>query len=412
MADIIPFRAVRPAPDKVHLVATRSYVSYSRPNLKRKLAENPFSFIHVINPEYSMGLRPVKGQERFKLVKKKYQEFVNKGILVQESQPVYYIYRQIQPGNSFTGIICGVSIDDYLNGTIKIHEQTITRRERLFKQYLDICNFNAEPVLLTYPDDGLIDAVVDQVTSTRPVYDFSTTDLIRHQLWTIVSEKDIQAISERFATKNSIYIADGHPRSASSSLLGQERRRCNPAHTGSEMYNYLMACMIPESQLSIYDFNRVVKDLNGLSENDFLERLTVDFDITPQSGIFQPERLHEISMYLNGKWFALRLKYEPVDVRNAGHLDAHILSEKILFPHLNIRDLKTDARIEFVSGKVGMDGLELYARKKKMALAFGLFPVTTMQLKAVADAGEIMPPKTTWIEPKLRSGLTILSFDH
>jgi len=414
MAKIIPFKAIRPAADKVHLVATRSYVSYSQINLSRKLAENPYSFIHVINPEYSMNIKPVKGVSRFPLVREKYLDFVQQGILQQDATPAFYVYRQIQPNDSFTGIICGISNDDYLNGTIKVHEQTLTRREKLFKQYLDVCNFNAEPVLLTYRDDSLIEEIISETMAQNPpVYDFSTTDKMRHQMWLIDNPTAIAAISQQFSHKNSIYIADGHHRSASSSLLGKDRKKKNRQHNGNELYNYLMAYLVPESQLTIYDFNRVVKDLNGHSADDFLRLLQADFTITPCDEIYQPERLHNFSLYLNKRWYSLQLKtLPPKDCTPVESLDAQILSDKVLSKLLNIRDLKTDSRIEFVSGKAGMTGLKTYADKKKMAAAFGLFPVTTAQLKAIADANEIMPPKTTWIEPKLRSGLTIFSFDE
>jgi len=414
MAKIIPFKAIRPAADKVHLVATRSYVSYSQMNLSRKLAENPYSFIHVINPEFSMNIKPVKGVSRFPLVREKYLDFVQQGILQQDATPAFYIYRQIQPNDSFTGIICGISNDDYLNGTIKVHEQTLTRREKLFKQYLDVCNFNAEPVLLTYRDDSLIEEIINgTMAQNPPVYDFSTTDKMRHQMWLIDNPTAIEAITQQFSHKNSIYIADGHHRSASSSLLGKDRKKKNRQHTGNELYNYLMAYLVPESQLTIYDFNRVVKDLNGHSAEDFLRLLQADFTITPCDEIYQPERLHNFSLYLNKRWYSLQLKITPPkDCTPVESLDAQILSDKVLSKILNIRDLKTDSRIEFVSGKAGMTGLKTYADKKKMAAAFGLFPVTTAQLKAIADANEIMPPKTTWIEPKLRSGLTIFSFDE
>ncbi len=412
MARIIPFKAVRPSPDKVHLVATRSYVSYSPSALKRKLAENPFSFIHVINPEYSLKHRPLKGKARFKLVRQNYIRFIDEGILQQEEKPAFYLYRQIQPNGNFVGLISGISIEDYENGTIKAHEQTLTRRERLFKEYLDVCNFNAEPVLLTYPDDDQVEKVINGRLSDQPIYDFTTTDGLRHQLWTIQDEKSIRQITARFATMKSIYIADGHHRSASSSLLGSARRKINPHHTGQEMYNYLMACMIPESQLKIYDYNRVVEDLNGHSEESFLELLRENFIIERTLSPAPPTQLHRFSMYLNEKWYSLELRTEPVSTSPVDTLDARILSELVLQKHLGIEDPKTDPRIQFVSGKVGMDGLQFYADKKKMKLAFGLFPVATDQLKAVADADQIMPPKTTWIEPKLRSGLTIFSFDE
>lgn len=411
MADIIPFRAIRPARDKAHLVATRSYVSYSPNNLRRKLAENPYSFVHVINPEYSMHLRPIRGAQRFPLVREKYLEFLDEGILQRDKNPAFYLYRQIQPHDSFVGIIGGISVEDYDNGTIKKHEATLTRREELFKHYLDVCNFNAEPVLLTYPDDSELESLIEQVEETMPEFDFSTTDKIRHQLWVIEDPETLAVIHSRFEPMKHIYIADGHHRSASSSLLSKGRRDANTGHTGEEMYNYLMACMIPESQLSIYDYNRVIKDLNGHTPDEFKSWLEKDFDISPLPSAAAPDGLHAFSMYLDGKWYSLRLKALPDSDSPVDHLDAQILYERVLRPYLEILDPKTDARIAFVSGKEGMTGLQQFADKKKMKLAFGLHPVSTAQLKEVSDAEQIMPPKTTWIEPKLRSGLTIFSFD-
>lgn len=411
MARVIPFKAVRPTPDKVHLVATRSYVSYTRATLRRRLAENPFSFIHVIKPEFSSNIRPTRGKKNHKLVRAKYLEFLDEGVLKKDDQPAFYLYRQIQPHDSFVGIIAGISVDDYDSGVIKIHEETLTKRERIFKDYLDVCNFNAEPVLLTYPDDRCLEDLIEKTRQKRPLNDFSTADRIRHQLWAITEPELIDTIAKRFAPMQSLYIADGHHRSASSSLLCAERRRNNPAHTGNEMYNYIMACLIPQSQLTIYDYNRVIKHIGDLSEDEFLDLLRADFTVKRVNEAPRPAARHEFAMFLSGEWYQLQLKNAPTDDSPVANLDAQILYEKVMRKHLHIYDPKTDARVEFVSGKIGMDGLELYATKKKMMLAFGLYPVTTEQLAAVADAEQIMPPKTTWIEPKLRSGLTIFSFD-
>lgn len=412
MARIIPFKAIRPPRDKAHLVPTRSYVTYTPDAMKRKLAENPFSFMHVINPEYGINQQQTSGENRFEYVNARYLQFLENGILVQDQKPAFYVYRQLQPRENFTGIIAGVSIDDYLNGTIRIHEQTITHREKLFKDYLDACNFNAEPVLLTYSDNVNVEAIIQQTVATQPVYDFSTTDYIRHQLWLVTDAEAVASLISQFKDIDKVYIADGHHRSASSSLLGMERRAKNPNHTGHEMYNYLMACLIPESQLRIFDYNRVLAGINEFTPGEFLELLAVDFEIIPQKTPTAPTRPHQFTMFLHDKWYTLNVKKQPVSDGPVEQLDTQILSEQILQKHLQIFDLTPDSKIEFVSGKVGIDGLKIYADKKEMALGFALYPVTTEQLKAVADANEIMPPKTTWIEPKLRSGLTILSFDE
>ncbi len=412
MARIIPFQGIRPTRDKVHLVASRSVDNYGKTDLHEKLRSNPFSFLHVINPDFKDGKRSRPGSpERLRKVKAQYEAFQNEGIFVQDEKPCYYVYRQYKQGNTYTGIIACTSIDDYLNGTIKIHEQTLTDRESKLKEYLEICDFNAEPVLFCYPDDAAIDAVIATKTNERAEYDFTTTDRVRHSFWVIDGKKDTTTIRQAFEAMPAVYIADGHHRSASSTLLGQSRREKNQNYSGNEPWNFYLGVFFPETQLRIYDFNRVVKDLNGLDAPQFLEKLRASFEIQDHGKtIFTPQHIHQFGLYLEGNWFELRLKKELIhDDEPVGSLDAFLLTKHVLDPILGIVDLKTDKRIGFVSGIKGPEELMNQVDHWKFQAAFSLFPVSMKQLKYIADTNSIMPPKTTWVEPKMRSGLVMFS---
>lgn len=415
MAKVIPFKAIRPVGDKVHLVASRSVDGYNSSDLRDKLAGNPFTFLHVINPDFEDGNRTKPGSpERLKKVKKRFKSFVNEGVLNQDQIPCYYLYRQIKDGNEFLGIIACSSIDDYMKGIIKIHEQTITQREEKLKEYLEVCEFNAEPVLFCYPNDAVIDDISFGYTKQRGDYDFSTTDRVRHTLWIIQDEKQVSEIKERFEKIPFIYIADGHHRSASSTLLGKERRANNHHYTGSEAYNYYLGVFFPESQLKIYDYNRAVKDLNNLSLIELLEKLNAHFTVTKINlPDFKPNQKHEISMYVDNTWYSLKVKdncYNPNHPIDS--LDAAILTKYILSPILDIHDLKTDKRIGFIPGIKGSKELKKQVDEGKFKIAFGLYPVTMDHLKWIADTNNIMPPKSTWVEPKMRSGLVIYSLEE
>jgi uncharacterized protein (DUF1015 family) len=415
MATIIPFCGIRPSTDKVHLVASRAVDGYSPVDLKEKLRSNPYTFLHVINPDFADGQRTKPGsKERLEKVKARYLQFHEENIFIQDRKPCYYIYRQQKNGSVSTGLIGCSSIDDYFSGVIKVHEQTLTEREEKLKQYLEVCDFNAEPVLFSYPNDVVIDKLTEEITNSRPEYDFTTTDKVRHTLWLVDDQKKVSLIEERFRNIPSIYIADGHHRSASSALLGKSRREKNPNHTGKEPYNYYLGVFFPETQLKIFDFNRVVKDLNGLNDVSFLERLKDSFEVEKQgTAIYKPRKKHEFSMYLDGNWYALKPKAGIVhDKEPVGSLDAYILTEHLLSPILNIHDLKTDKRIGFVSGIKGAEELKNQVDNWKAKVAFGLYPVSMEQLKLIADTHNIMPPKTTWVEPKMRSGLVIYSLSE
>ena len=414
MAKVIPFKAIRPQTDKVHLVASRSVDGYNTSEIKDKLAANPYSFLHVINPDFEDGIKTKPGsKERLFKVKARFKQFVNEQIFLREESPSYYLYRQIKNGDEFIGIIACTSIDDYMNGVIKIHEQTLTSREEKLKEYLDICEFNAEPVLFCYPNDITIDQISANVAMQRPDYDFTTTDRVRHSVWVISSQENVNLIAERFSKIPNIYIADGHHRSASSTLLGKSRRDSVKTFTGDEAFNYYLGVFFSESQLKIYDYNRVVKDLNGLSANELIDQLSSNFIISGINDLdFKPTEKHEFSMYVDGKWYSLKIKnahfnsQDPID-----SLDAAILTNYILSPIFDIHDLKTDKRIAFIPGIKGSKELKKQVDEGKASVAFGLYPVTMEHLKWIADTNNIMPPKSTWVEPKMRSGLIVYSLE-
>ena len=381
----------------VHLVASRSYVTYNKRQLDAKLFTNPYTFVHVINPEWGQQVRSKPNSpERFAKIREKFDEFISMRIFMKDEQSCFYLYRQQTTTNTFTGIIGCASAEDYFNGTIKKHEQTLARREEIFKKYLKICRINAEPVLLSYPDDNSIENITDDYLKERPEYDFTTTDRVRHQLWVIENTKDIQKIQSAFAGISSFYIADGHHRCASSALLGKELK-------GNES-SYILCLFMPENQLKIWEHNRLVKDLNGLNAIEFVKKLEKIFNVEERNNAFKPASPGALSMYLSGKWFELKVTQKEKTS------DSELLTEKILQPILGIKDLRTDKRIAFIGGNEGAEGIQNKVDSGKYKVGFGLFPIALTQLKNVADSGQTLPPKSTWVEPKLRSALTIYEF--
>ena len=411
MAKIIPFKAIRPTRDKAYLVSSMPAYIYPKHLLEAKLESNPYTFLHVINPEFRADNKTQPNSvERFEKVKERFDEFNDAGIFMQDEKASFYIYRQITPTNTYVGLISGISVDDYLNGNIKIHEHTLTQREETFKLYLDVCQFNAEPVLLTYKDNPTVDAVINKYLTTRSEYEFCTTHHIKQDLWLVNDENDIAALVEAFKNIDKIYIADGHHRSASSVLYAQSKRAENPNYHPDAPFNFFLSYLIPESKLNIIEYNRTVSSLNEHTPESFLAEVAKIFDIEEKNTDYVPTKRHNFSMYLAGKWYSLTAKkgtYDENDI--VGNLDARILTTNILTPILGITDLKTDNRIEFMEGTKGAIGLREKVDSEEAIVAFGLYPVAIEQLKAVADANNIMPPKSTWIEPKMRSGLTIYS---
>ncbi len=412
MAKVKPFKAFRTSRDKVHLVASRSYISYSRKGLSQKLDENPYTFLHILNPEYKVRKTTAPNSAaRFKMVAKKFNEFIDHQYLVQDEKPSFYLYRQIKDGHPYLGIIGCASIDDYFNKVIKKHEATIALREKMFSNYLKATEINAEPVCFTYANNSTIDKISQKKILERPEYDFTTTNRVRHSFWLIDETNLVQSIAEAFEKVDSIYIADGHHRSASSALMGKELRDQNPNHTGDELYNQFMGIFIPESELQIFEFNRLVKDIGNLSTNEFIKAISKAFEVVHVGAKhFVPRKLHEIGMYIDGSWYCLIPKEGLFDLSDpVASLDVSILTNHILSPILGISDLRTDTRISFMGGQSGIETLMNEVDTFKARVAFSHFPVSMEQLKVIADADCIMPPKSTYIEPKLRSGLTVFS---
>ena len=410
MSKIIPFKAVRPTRDKAYLVSSRPSYSYKKKHLESKLEGNPYTFLHVINPEFREDDSTEPNTiERFEKVRDKYDEFKTLGYFTQDEVPAIYIYRQITPSNTYIGIIAAASVDDYLNGKIKVHEHTLSQREEMFKKYLNVCKFNAEPVLLTYKDNEDIDALLEKYVSTRSEYEFTNTREVKHDLWIVSDKKDIEALQYAFANVEHSYIADGHHRVSSSALYTRSQRE--KGYKGDEDFNYFMAFYIAESKLRIFGYNRTVSSLNDLTSEEFLLQIEKVFTLTKTKEECQPKSLHNLSMYFNESWYSLTIKDEFIENDNpVGCLDAQLLSTLVLSPILGIHDLKTDNRVNFIEGTKGMNALQESVDSNKAKVAFGFFPVSIEQLKRVADTNNIMPPKSTWIEPKIRSGLTVFEF--
>ncbi len=408
MAVIKPFKAIRPTTDKVGFVASRSYQDYSRRELNAVLDFNPFSFLHIINPGYKYA-KNVSGQERFKLVHNRYLEFLEDDVFLKDKKDSLYLYQMHKGSATFTGLFCGTSVQEYRNDQIKKHEDTLQHREKLFANYLETVKFNAEPVLMTYADNKTIAAILRKKMQAEPEYLFTTRDKITHRLWTVSDSKIICEIQKAFNEIDSLYIADGHHRSASSNLLAKNAEKKNPKHTGKEPYNYFMSYLLPESEIRIYEFNRMVKDLNGLSKEEFLIRLDEFYRIENQGVIdYKPSKKHHFSMYLEGEFYSLYLRKKVYKFTDAlSRLDTQILYKTILEPILGIHDLRKDKRIEYGSGKHNIIKMKDEIDKGKFAVGFGLVPITISEIKAIADARLVMPPKSTYIEPKLRSGLAI-----
>lgn len=404
MTKICSFKAIRPVRDKVQLVATKPYYSYKKNILKAKLESNPFSFLHIINPEFGSPQKTKpNSKERFELVKKGYEKFINKSILFQEDEPKIYYYKQTKDGHEFGGVIAGASVKEYNKGLIKKHEATITSRENIFINYLDIVGYNAEPVLLTYEPNLSLDKLLDEITKKRPEYEYSTTDEIKHELW-VIDEHENKSIIEEFEKIPNVYIADGHHRCASSS--GLYNKKSDLKNFPNE--SYFLAFFLDERQIKIFEFNRIVNTLNSMSKNSFIEKMEEIGVVKELKKGRKPKQEHEFTFYLKKTWFSIKLNNELIPKNDpVNSLDTALLTNLILTPLLEIKDLKTDERISFISGEESIDKIISKVDKDENNIAFLLFPISMNQIKKVADQNQIMPPKSTWIEPKLRSGLTI-----
>ena len=407
-----PFKAARPASDKVKLVACRPYDVLSASEAKEEAFGNPDSFYHVIKPEIDFPEDHNPYDESvYKKGKGNYDQLKDSGVLKQDEKECFYVYQLIMDGHKQTGLVGCCAIDDYFDNHIKKHELTRPDKEEDRKNHVRFGKMNAEPVFFSYPHVSEIDSLVDSVKSASdPEYDITTDDGIQHTLWVISSDDDILKIENYFSSKvPSIYVADGHHRTAAGALVGQEfRERNNGSKDDGQRYNYFMSVVFPDNQLKIIDYNRVVKDLNGLSESDFMSKLENSFNVSEKSSQYRPASLHYIGMYLSGIWYELKAKTNTYDDNDpVGVLDVTILSKEVLEPLFDIVDLRRDKRIDFVGGIRGLGELEKRVDSGEMKVAFAMYPVSMQQLIDISDADLIMPPKVTWFEPKLRSGLFV-----
>ena len=412
MVKVKPFAAIRPPKEIVKEVASRPYDVLNSKEAKAEAGEK--SLLHIIKPEIDFDpiadehSQPVydKAVENFKL-------WQQRGWLVQDAKECYYVYAQTMEGRTQYGLVVCANVEDYLTGKIKKHELTRKDKEEDRMKHVRIQSANLEPVFFAYPDNAGINAIVEKTIKAKPAeYDFVAEDGFGHHFWVIDNDEDIAEITRIFSTIPAFYVADGHHRTAAAALVGQERAKANPNHNGTEEYNFFMAVVFPESHLKIIDYNRVVKDLNGLTPEQFLEKLSADFKVEEKgTEIYKPCGLHNFSMYMGGKWYSLTAKEGTYnDSDPIGVLDVTVLSNLVFDKLLDIKDLRTSKRIDFVGGIRGLGELKRRVDSGEMVAAFALYPVSMKQLIDIADTGNIMPPKTTWFEPKLRSGITIHKF--
>ena len=415
MAKVKPFEGIRPPKELVEKVQSRPYDVLNSEEARAEAAGNEMSLYHIIKPEIDFD--PVAEETDPRVYAKaaeNFKKFQDKGWLKRDSKEQYYIYSQTMNGKTQYGLVVCANVQDYLDGNIKKHELTRADKEEDRMKHVRVNNANIEPVFFAYPDDAVLDQLVAKYVKGTPEYDYvAQGDGFRHQLWIIDKDEDIKTVTERFAGIKSLYIADGHHRSAAAALVGAEKARLNPNHRGDEEYNWFMAVCFPASQLTIIDYNRVVKDLNGMSAAEFLKALEKNFVVEKKGkDIFKPSELHTFSLYLEGEWYKLTAKKGTFDDNDPiGVLDVTISSNLILDQLLGIKDLRRDKRIDFVGGIRGLGELKRRVDSGEMKMALALYPVSMKQLMDIADTGNIMPPKTTWFEPKLRSGLVIHSLD-
>ncbi|KIX22312.1 hypothetical protein SY27_00140 [Flavobacterium sp. 316] len=403
MAKIIPFKAVRPSPDKVGLVTCRNYEDYSAAELAAWLNFNPYSFLHVINPAYA-NVQSISLDKRFKGVALKYKDFKDENIFIQEERPAFYLYEINTKNKIFTGIIAGTSIKDYQNNHIKKHEDTLEYRVEMFKNYLHQTRFNTEPVLITYPDSIELTTWILLKKQNEPLSQFSTTNKEKHTLWKIDTQSDIDWLADHFENIPDLYIADGHHRSASAEMLYKDDK-----HLGNPNLDYFMSFLIAESNVKIYEFNRIIKDLNNYTKEDFLKKIAQHFIIkTKEQELWKPQNKFEFGMYLDGNFYALFYKNEKIKNDSfLENLDAQILYDTILNPILGIEDLRNDERIKYIPGKQSITAIKEVIDEGNYKVGFMLYPSDISEIKTLADNNLIMPPKSTYIEPKFRSGLIV-----
>ncbi len=411
MAVLKPFKGIRPPVELAAKVASRPYDVLNSEEARIEAKGNPYTLLHIIKPEIDF---PAGTDEHTEPVYQKAAENLNlwrkQGWLVKDAKASLYIYAQTMEGRTQYGIVGCASVDDYLNGVIKKHELTRSDKEEDRMKHVRITNANMEPVFFAYPAVKALDDIVAEIVATQsPVYDFVAEDGFGHHFWLVDNDETIDKIVKLFAKIPATYVADGHHRTAAAALVGNEKRAKNPNHTGDEEYNYFLAVHFPDNQLKIIDYNRTVKDLNGLSPAELIDKISEDFEIQKVgTGIYKPDQLHTFSMYLGGEWYKLVTKSGRYNDNDPiGVLDVTILSSLILDKILGIKDLRTDKRVDFIGGIRGLGELKTRVDGGDMKVAFALYPVSMRQLINIADSGNIMPPKTTWFEPKLRSGLVV-----
>ena len=415
MAWVKPFKGLRPLKDLVERVECRPYDVLSSEEARIEAGDNEMSLYHVIRPEIDF---PEGTDEYASCVYEKgaenFAKFQRNGWLVEDAKPMYYIYAQTMNGRTQHGIVLGASVKDYMDGIIKKHELTRHEKEEDRMKHIRITDANIEPVFLAYPDNAALASLIDRYARREPEYDFvAPIDGFRHRFWLVDNEADIDAITKEFAAIPALYIADGHHRTAAAALVGQEKALAHGGTHPEAEYNYFMAVCFPASELTILDYNRVVKDLNGMTTEQFLKALEKNFTVEPKGKeIYHPSKLHNFSLYLDGQWYSLTAKPGTYDDNDPiGVLDVTVLSNLVLDQLLDIKDLRTSKRIDFVGGIRGLEELKKRVDSGEMKAAFALYPVSMQQLIDIADTGNIMPPKTTWFEPKLRSGLVIHKLD-
>ena len=410
MAKIRPFKGIRPPKEFVAQVVSRPYDVLNSEEAREEAKGNEKSLYHIIKPEIDFPEGTSEYDPKvYEKAAENFQKFQDNGWLVQDEKENYYVYAQTMNGRTQYGLVVCANVDDYMTGKIKKHELTRRDKEEDRMKHVRVNNANIEPVFFAYPDNKQLDEIVASVIKNEPEYDLVTSDGIGHTFWVISDDAVIAQITEAFAKMPYMYIADGHHRSAAAALVGDEKRKNNPNHKGDEEYNYFLAVCFPDNQLNIIDYNRVVKDLNGLTEEQFLEALGKNFTVEKKgSEIYKPNKLHNFSLYLSGEWYSLTAKPGTYDDNDPiGQLDVTVSSKLILDEILGIKDLRSDKRIDFVGGIRGLGELKKRVDSGEMKVALALYPVSMKQLISIADSGNIMPPKATWFEPKLRSGFIV-----
>lgn len=412
MAIYKPFKAWRPRPELAEKVASKPYDVLSSQEARIEAAGNELSFLHVGKPEIDLPEDIDLYDERVYLkAKENLDKLIQNKVLIEDQQPNFYLYAQTMDGRTQYGFVGLASVDDYWNDVIKKHEKTRKDKEEDRANHVRYTNSHSGPIFLTFPDNPVLQAIIDKYSKTIPNTDITTNDNVRHQVWLIDDNEDIQTIQNTFANMPTLYVADGHHRSAAAAIVGRERREANPNHTGDEEYNFFLAVAFPASHLKILDYNRVVKDLNGLTKEEFLSKLNQHFQVVETCCRFKPEQKGHFGMYLDGKWYALKAKPELLNNPDPiESLDVSILQKYVLSEILGIHDPRTDKRIDFVGGIRGLTELEKRVDSGEMKVAFALYPTSINELIKIADAGKIMPPKSTWFEPKLRDGLFVHFF--